>query len=95
MDPSPGTFVNQARRPAVPCCRYSLWVDSKLRLHVDPLLVFERFLWRSGHEYAISNHYDRHCVWEEVSALLKTAAAAAAAADWLSKDAARKTDLVV
>ena len=46
--------------------RYSLWVDSKLRLYIDPLLIFEKFLWRGGFEYAISNHYDRHCVWEEV-----------------------------
>ena len=47
--------------------RYSIWLDSKLRLHADPLLILERFLWRGEHEYAISNHYDRHCVWEEVA----------------------------
>ncbi|KAI3761094.1 hypothetical protein L1987_51502 [Smallanthus sonchifolius] len=47
--------------------RYSIWLDSKLRLQLDPLLVVEYFLWRKGHEYAISNHYDRHCVWEEVA----------------------------
>lgn len=47
--------------------RYSIWLDSKLRLQLDPLLVLEYFLWRKGHEYAISNHYDRHCVWEEVA----------------------------
>lgn len=47
--------------------RYSIWLDSKLRLHADPLLILERFLWRGNHEYAISNHYDRHCVWEEVA----------------------------
>ncbi|XP_052201466.1 uncharacterized protein LOC127807556 [Diospyros lotus] len=50
-----------------PSARYSIWLDSKLRLQVDPLLILEYFLWRKGHEYAISNHYDRHCVWEEVS----------------------------
>lgn len=48
-------------------CRYSIWLDSKLRLQSDPLLILEYFLWRKGHEYAISNHYDRHCVWEEVA----------------------------
>lgn len=37
-----------------------------MRLQLDPLLILEYFLWRKGHEYAISNHYDRHCVWEEV-----------------------------
>ncbi|KAF8404216.1 hypothetical protein HHK36_009099 [Tetracentron sinense] len=47
--------------------RYSVWLDSKLRLQSDPLLILEYFLWRKGNEYAISNHYDRHCVWEEVA----------------------------
>ena len=47
-------------------CRFSIWLDSKLRLQNDPILILEYFLWRGGHEYAISNHYDRHCVWEEV-----------------------------
>lgn len=46
--------------------RYSIWLDSKLRLQADPMLTLEYFLWRKGSEYAISNHYDRHCVWEEV-----------------------------
>ncbi|KAL3636260.1 hypothetical protein CASFOL_020807 [Castilleja foliolosa] len=45
---------------------YSIWLDSKLRLNADPLLIIEYFLWRAGSEYAISNHYTRHCVWEEV-----------------------------
>ncbi|KAL3702248.1 hypothetical protein R1sor_020270 [Riccia sorocarpa] len=49
-----------------PNARYSVWLDSKLRLESDPLLILEYFLWRGHHEYAISNHYDRHCVWEEV-----------------------------
>lgn len=47
--------------------RYSIWLDSKLRLQLDPMLILEYFLWRKGYEYAISNHYDRHCVWEEVA----------------------------
>ena len=46
--------------------RYSIWLDSKMRLQTDPLLILEYFLWRIRSEYAISNHYDRHCVWEEV-----------------------------
>ncbi|VVB08633.1 unnamed protein product [Arabis nemorensis] len=50
-----------------PSARYSIWLDSKLRLQLDPLLILEYFLWREGHEYAISNHYDRHCLWEEVA----------------------------
>jgi hypothetical protein len=50
-----------------PSARYSMWLDSKLRLQIDPLLILEYFLWRKGYEYAISNHYDRHCLWEEVA----------------------------
>ncbi|KAK9276920.1 hypothetical protein L1049_006458 [Liquidambar formosana] len=49
-----------------PSSRYSIWLDSKMRLQTDPMLIIEYFLWRTGSEYAISNHYDRHCVWEEV-----------------------------
>ncbi|KAF6154643.1 hypothetical protein GIB67_000527, partial [Kingdonia uniflora] len=49
-----------------PSARYSIWLDSKMRLQTDPLLIIEYFLWRNRSEYAISNHYDRHCVWEEV-----------------------------
>ncbi|KAG6651031.1 hypothetical protein I3843_06G077900 [Carya illinoinensis] len=49
-----------------PSSRYSIWLDSKMRLQSDPMLIIEYFLWRTKSEYAISNHYDRHCVWEEV-----------------------------
>ncbi|XP_002974734.2 uncharacterized protein LOC9637195 [Selaginella moellendorffii] len=49
-----------------PFARYSIWLDSKLRLQVNPLSILEYFLWRGNHEYTISNHYDRHCVWDEV-----------------------------
>ncbi|KAI7750988.1 hypothetical protein M8C21_032609 [Ambrosia artemisiifolia] len=49
-----------------PSARYSIWLDSKLRLHTDPMLLIEYFLWRHKAEYAISNHYTRHCVWDEV-----------------------------
>ncbi|GMP58270.1 hypothetical protein CsSME_00021991 [Camellia sinensis var. sinensis] len=49
-----------------PSSRYSIWLDSKMRLQTDPMLILEFFLWRTGSEYAISNHYIRHCVWEEV-----------------------------
>eukprot|EP00249_Psilotum_nudum_P002070 c14910_g1_i1 orf=53-1177(+) len=46
-----------------PAARYSIWIDSKLRLQSDPVLILEHFLWKGGYEYALSNHYDRHCVW--------------------------------
>uniref|UniRef100_A0A0E0K580 TOD1/MUCI70 glycosyltransferase-like domain-containing protein n=1 Tax=Oryza punctata TaxID=4537 RepID=A0A0E0K580_ORYPU len=38
----------------------------KLRLNADPMLIVEYFLWRNKAEYAISMHYDRTCVSEEV-----------------------------
>ncbi|KAI3433050.1 uncharacterized protein J3R85_007239 [Psidium guajava] len=49
-----------------PSSRYSIWLDSKMRLNTDPMLIIEYVLWRTKSEFAISNHYDRHCVWEEV-----------------------------
>ncbi|KAL7110200.1 hypothetical protein ACP275_05G010100 [Erythranthe tilingii] len=49
-----------------PSSRYSIWLDSKLRLNADPMMIIEYFLWRNGSEYAISNHYIRHCVWDEI-----------------------------
>ncbi|KAK6922034.1 Protein of unknown function DUF616 [Dillenia turbinata] len=50
---------------------YSIWLDSKMRLQTDPMLIIEYFLWRTKSEYAISNHYDSHCVWEESDGLTK------------------------
>eukprot|EP00271_Cylindrocystis_brebissonii_P022673 TRINITY_DN880_c0_g2_i1.p1 TRINITY_DN880_c0_g2~~TRINITY_DN880_c0_g2_i1.p1 ORF type:complete len:1859 (-),score=523.87 TRINITY_DN880_c0_g2_i1:721-6297(-) len=50
-----------------PNALYSMWVDSKLRLAWDPILIWEKYLWREGYEYAISQHYDRTCVWQEVA----------------------------
>ncbi|ESQ33036.1 hypothetical protein EUTSA_v10004185mg [Eutrema salsugineum] len=49
-----------------PSSRYSIWIDSKMRLTTDPMLIIDFFLWRTKSEFAISNHYDRHCVWDEV-----------------------------
>ncbi|OIW19167.1 hypothetical protein TanjilG_13949 [Lupinus angustifolius] len=48
-----------------PNARYLIWLDSKMRLNSDRMLMIEYFLWLRNAEYAISNHYDRHCVWEE------------------------------
>eukprot|EP00243_Klebsormidium_subtile_P000527 TRINITY_DN1089_c0_g1_i5.p1 TRINITY_DN1089_c0_g1~~TRINITY_DN1089_c0_g1_i5.p1 ORF type:complete len:580 (+),score=141.45 TRINITY_DN1089_c0_g1_i5:33-1742(+) len=51
-----------------PRARYSLWVDAKLRLMRDPLQILERFLWRSGHTFAISKHYKRFDAFIEAEA---------------------------
>ncbi|KAJ6988404.1 hypothetical protein NC653_021354 [Populus alba x Populus x berolinensis] len=61
-----GKVPNFLSHRIFPSSSYSIWLDSKMRLNHDPMLIIEYFLWRTRSEYAISNHYDRHCVWEEV-----------------------------
>ncbi|WOK91438.1 hypothetical protein Cni_G00129 [Canna indica] len=51
-----------------PNARYSLWIDGKLELVVDPYQVLERFLWRKNYSFAISRHYRRFDVFEEAEA---------------------------
>ncbi|XP_028118782.1 uncharacterized protein LOC114316314 [Camellia sinensis] len=53
-------------RRLFPSSRYSIWLASKMRLQTDPVLIIEFFLWQTRLEYAISNHYTRHCVWKEM-----------------------------
>lgn len=51
-----------------PNVRYSLWIDGKLELVVDPYQILERFLWRQNANFAISRHYKRYDVFEEAEA---------------------------
>ncbi|KAL0300720.1 UNVERIFIED_CONTAM: hypothetical protein Sradi_6348800 [Sesamum radiatum] len=51
-----------------PNARYSLWVDAKLELVVDPIQILERFLWRKNASFAISRHYRRFDVFVEAEA---------------------------
>lgn len=51
-----------------PNARFSLWIDGKLELVVDPYQVLERFLWRRNQTFAISQHYKRLDVFEEAEA---------------------------
>ncbi|KAI5069324.1 hypothetical protein GOP47_0015625 [Adiantum capillus-veneris] len=51
-----------------PNARFSLWIDGKLQLAVDPYQVLERFLWRQNQTFAISQHYKRLDVFEEAEA---------------------------
>ncbi|KAJ7190051.1 hypothetical protein O6H91_Y528900 [Diphasiastrum complanatum] len=51
-----------------PNARFSLWVDGKLELVVDPYQILERFLWRSNDSFAISKHYRRFDVYIEAEA---------------------------
>ncbi|KAE8125814.1 hypothetical protein FH972_020585 [Carpinus fangiana] len=51
-----------------PNVRYSIWIDGKLQLVVDPYQILERFLWRENANLAISKHYKRFDVYEEAEA---------------------------
>ncbi|KAK7272539.1 hypothetical protein RJT34_29195 [Clitoria ternatea] len=51
-----------------PKVRYSIWIDGKLKLVVDPYQVLERFLWRPNATFAISRHYRRFDVFVEAEA---------------------------
>ncbi|KAI9198630.1 hypothetical protein LWI28_019403 [Acer negundo] len=51
-----------------PNSRFSLWIDGKLELVVDPYQILERFLWRSNATFAISRHYKRFDVFTEAEA---------------------------
>ncbi|KAI8552563.1 hypothetical protein RHMOL_Rhmol06G0276500 [Rhododendron molle] len=51
-----------------PHVRYSIWIDGKLQLVVDPYQILERFLWRQNATFAISRHYRRFDVFEEAEA---------------------------
>ncbi|KAK2406879.1 putative hexosyltransferase MUCI70 [Trifolium repens] len=52
----------------VPNDRYSIWLDGKLELVVDPYQILERFLWRKNATFAISKHYRRFDVFVEAEA---------------------------
>ncbi|KAL4341866.1 hypothetical protein GQ457_08G006930 [Hibiscus cannabinus] len=51
-----------------PNVRYSIWIDGKLQLVVDPYQILERFLWRHNANFAISRHYRRFDVFVEAEA---------------------------
>ncbi|KAL9263778.1 putative hexosyltransferase MUCI70 [Drosera capensis] len=51
-----------------PNARYSIWMDGKLELVVDPYQILERFLWRRNTSFAISKHYRRFSVFVEAEA---------------------------
>lgn len=51
-----------------PNARYSIWMDGKLELVVDPYQILERFLWRQNATFAISRHYKRFDVFVEAEA---------------------------
>ncbi|CAM8901656.1 unnamed protein product [Rhodiola kirilowii] len=48
---------------------YSIWIDGKMELIVDPLLMLERYLWRGKHTFAIAQHKHHHSIYEEADAI--------------------------
>ncbi|KAM7475177.1 hypothetical protein LguiB_022420 [Lonicera macranthoides] len=48
-----------------PQAHYSVWIDGKMELIVDPLLILERYLWRGKHTFAIAQHKHHRSIYEE------------------------------
>ncbi|XP_073309585.1 probable hexosyltransferase MUCI70 isoform X2 [Primulina huaijiensis] len=48
-----------------PQARYSIWIDGKMELVVDPLLLLERYLWRGKQTFAIAQHKHHRSIYEE------------------------------
>ncbi|KAL6965128.1 hypothetical protein U1Q18_036183, partial [Sarracenia purpurea var. burkii] len=40
--------------PQAQYCQYSIWIDGKMELMVEPLLILERYLWHGKHTFAIA-----------------------------------------
>ncbi|KAI3446798.1 hypothetical protein Pfo_003463 [Paulownia fortunei] len=51
-----------------PQAQYSVWIDGKMELTVDPLLLLERYLWRGKYTFAIAQHKHHHSIYEEADA---------------------------
>lgn len=51
-----------------PQAQYSIWIDGKMELIVDPLLILERYLWRGKHTFAIAQHKHHRDIYEEADA---------------------------
>ncbi|KAI3922540.1 hypothetical protein MKX01_006229 [Papaver californicum] len=51
-----------------PQAEYSIWIDGKMELIVDPLLMLERYLWRDKNTFAIARHKHHQSIYEEADA---------------------------
>ncbi|KAG6709206.1 probable hexosyltransferase MUCI70 isoform X1 [Carya illinoinensis] len=51
-----------------PQAQYSIWIDGKMELIVDPLLIMERYLWRGKYSFAIAQHKHHRSIYEEADA---------------------------
>ncbi|KAK1305193.1 hypothetical protein QJS10_CPB11g02050 [Acorus calamus] len=52
-----------------PQAQYSIWIDGKMELIVDPLLILERYLWRDKNTFAIACHKYHKSIYEEADAI--------------------------
>ncbi|WOL05291.1 hypothetical protein Cni_G14018 [Canna indica] len=52
-----------------PKAQYSIWIDGKMELIIDPLLILERYLWRGKHTFAIACHKHHKSIYEEADAI--------------------------
>lgn len=52
-----------------PQAQYSIWIDGKMELIVDPLLILERYLWRGKHTFAVARHKHHQSIYEEADAI--------------------------
>ncbi|KAF6135691.1 hypothetical protein GIB67_028262 [Kingdonia uniflora] len=52
-----------------PQAQYSIWIDGKMELIVDPLLLLERYLWRGKRTFAIAQHKHHRSIFEEGDAI--------------------------
>uniref|UniRef100_A0A0E0Q2S5 TOD1/MUCI70 glycosyltransferase-like domain-containing protein n=2 Tax=Oryza TaxID=4527 RepID=A0A0E0Q2S5_ORYRU len=48
---------------------YSIWIDGKMELIVDPLLILERYLWRGKYTFAVAVHKHHKSIYEEGDAI--------------------------
>ncbi|KAK4740425.1 hypothetical protein R3W88_004122 [Solanum pinnatisectum] len=51
-----------------PQAQYSIWIDGKMELIVDPLLLLERYLWSEKNTFAIAQHKHHRNVYEAADA---------------------------
>ena len=54
-----------------PHADYSIWVDSKLQMNRDPLLLIHRHLHQPGADVAVSENHVRDNVFDEADKLAK------------------------
>ncbi|KAL5711897.1 hypothetical protein ACHQM5_014124 [Ranunculus cassubicifolius] len=52
-----------------PQAQYNIWIDGKMELIVDPLLLLERYLWCGKNTFATARHKHHQSIYEEADAI--------------------------